>query len=454
MTLFAGLRRRVFHPLHARLSGSPRWRYWQELERSQWLSRDRILEIQARRLVELVRFVYDHNDFYRRRFDEAGLNPKQIQSPEDLRRLPILEKPEIRANESSLISRGFDRSRLLEFRTGGSTGKPLRIFLTEDCSERRNACAWRHDRWTGWEIGEPVAALWGNINRQPGLKERLRRSLLAPSIFLDTMDLTVESASRFAEECRTTRPTLLFGHAHSLYQLARIVDSAKLTGITPRGVLSTSMTLLAHERQKIEQTWGVPVHDRYGCEEVSLIASECGATQGMHLNIEHLVVELVDDRGAVVPSGDQGRIVVTDLGNLAMPFLRYSVEDIGSLGADLCPCGRGLPLLNRVDGRLADYLTKLDGARVSGISLIENTLTRIPGIVQMQIEQASIDRFVIRVVPGIDFRDLYRAQLVAYVKLVFGNEVSVEVVLVPRIEPERSGKYRFSVSRIAVENAL
>ena len=128
----------------------------------QFLSHKGVVERQWRKLQALLRFVHGNNAYYRDAFAVHGVNPDQVQTPGDLSPIPILTKDEIRANEERLISRGYTSDALLEFRTGGSTGKPLRLWISEDCSERRNACAWRHDRWTGWEIGEPVGALWGN----------------------------------------------------------------------------------------------------------------------------------------------------------------------------------------------------------------------------------------------------------------------------------------------------
>jgi phenylacetate-CoA ligase len=191
------------------------------------------------------------------------------------------------------------------------------------------------------------------------------------------------------------------------------------------------------------------VTDRYGCEEVSLIASECEKHEGMHLNIEHLYVEFIKDDGSCAAPGEPGKIVVTDLMNHAMPLIRYEVEDVGVPMDRKCSCGRGLPLMESVTGRVADFLFKRDGSKVAGVSLIENTLTKIPGIDQMQIVQESIDSFVVSVVPGSDFRESTKMDLNAYFKGLFGETVTVEIQVVRAIQSEPSGKYRFSICRIS-----
>jgi phenylacetate-CoA ligase len=390
------------------------------------------------------------NDFYRNRFEKAGVSPVDIHSPNDLHNIPILTKAEIRANTPAMISRGYDVNNLQRAKTGGSTGKALELYFTEECSELRNACALRHNLWSGWKRGEPVAAIWGNPVLPSSLREKLRQFVVEPPvIYLDTMMVSTDSVSRFVKEWRRVRPTLIFGHAHSIFILAKMLEGMGIFDLHPWGIISSSMMLLLNERKKIEEVFGTRVTDRYGCEEVSLIASECEKHEGMHLNIEHLYVEFIKDDGSCAAPGEPGKIVVTDLMNHAMPLIRYEVEDVGVPMDRKCSCGRGLPLMESVTGRVADFLFKRDGSKVAGVSLIENTLTKIPGIDQMQIVQESIDSFVVSVVPGSDFRESTKMDLNAYFKGLFGETVTVEIQVVRAIQSEPSGKYRFSICRIS-----
>ena len=172
--------------------------------------------------------------------------------------------------------------------------------------------------------------------------------------------------------------------------------------------------LLPHERKLIEQVFSCKVTDRYGCEEVSLIGCECEKHDGMHMNIEHLVIEFIKDDGTAAKVGEAGNIIVTDLMNFAMPFIRYKVEDVGVPMDTVCTCGRGLPLMANVTGRVADFLVSKNGEKVAGISLIENTLTEMAGIDQMQIIQNSLDDMMINIVPGKEFSDDVQSNLIRY----------------------------------------
>jgi len=440
------LRRRIFEPLSAWRNDSSKIRYWKELEKSQYFTGEELRSIQWRRLKDLLRIAYERNEYYRKRFQSVGVTPEDIRNATELKILPILTKRELRENINEMITEDYHLDRLMKFKTGGSTGKPLDLYITEECSELRNACARRHDRWSGWEVGEPVGSLWGNTSGPRGIKETLKWHLLEPYIVLDTMHMDGEAVKRFAREWKKVRPTLLFGHAHSIYLLSRYVEELSLDEIRPRGIISTSMTLLPHERKHIENTFGNIVFDRYGCEEVSLIGSECEAHDGMHMNVEHLYIEFegrtgmgIDVTSEPQPSG----IIVTDLMNFAMPLIRYAVEDMGICRNRMCRCGRGLPLMDGVVGRVADFLIKADGTQVAGISLIENTLTKYPGLDQMQIVQEEVSWFRILLVTGAVYREETGMGLVRYFQSIFG-EVKIDLEFVESIPRERNGKYRFS----------
>lgn len=442
------LRRNIFEPLKMLKNGSPRLRYGKHLEKSQYLPEQKLREIQWQRLTGLLHHVWENNNFYRARFEKAGVVPGQIKTLDDMQKIPLLTKEEIRRHTTEMISNGYSQDTLLRFKTGGSTGKSLEIYLTEDCSEMRNACARRHDRWAGWQAGEPIGAVWGNPVLPVSWKSRIDDWFVNPFIYLDTMNVSDSSVMAFARDWKKVCPPLLYGHAHSLYLLALYVRKLGISDIRPKGILSTSMMLVPHERRLIEDVFGVKVTDRYGCEEVSLIASECEMHDGMHLNIEHLFVEFIKEDGKQAGSGEQGKIVVTDLMNMAMPLIRYQVEDVGIPTDRKCLCGRGLPLMEHVTGRVADFLIKKDGSQVAGVSLIENTLTKIPGINQMQIVQESFDKFIIRIVPGTEYKNASDQDLNDYFKGLFGVSTAIEIQKSDSIKPELSGKYRFSICNI------
>src|SRR5580704_9356834 len=271
MSVMSSLSRHVFHPLWDLKDGSRRLKMLRELERTQWLPQEVLRARQRERLQKILSYAGANSPYYERSFRLSGFDPAHFDEAA-FARLPLLTKALIRSSTDEILSRQFTRAQLGEHKTGGSTGVALTTYFDRDWLEIRTADALRSDQWAGAFHGMKVAALWGNPPLARSAKERLRRLLIDRFVFLDTIDLNQRSLAEFVAAWRRERPEVLFGHSHSLYMLARYLLEQQVADLRPRGIVSTSMMLLANERAVIEQAFGCRVTDRYGCEEVSLIA--------------------------------------------------------------------------------------------------------------------------------------------------------------------------------------
>jgi len=446
--MMESLSRHLFYPLWDIKDRSQRLREWQALEKQQWWPADRLRMLQWERLQKLLAYAVEHSPFYRDLFQAHGISPDTFQNHDDLLRIPVTTKSDIRNNLDRFISDEFDRAQLVSAKTGGSTGVSLQLFFDEACQERRNAAQLLADRWSGWDLGMKKAAVWGNPPVTETLKQKLRHHLLDRTIYLDTMNLNDTTMGDFVQRWREEQPGAVFGHAHSIFIFACYLRDQGITDLRPKGIVATSMMLLDHERKVIEQVFDCAVTNRYGCEEVGLIACECERHDGMHLNIPHVYVEFLDGDNKPVKPGEPGKIVVTDLNNFAMPLIRYRVEDVGVYRERACSCGRGLPILERLEGRVADFLKLPDGGQVAGISLVERTLTKVPGIEQMQLIQEAENQIIINRVKGVDFTEQTDRLLIDSMREVFDDRVTLKVNDITHIPQEPSGKYRFSICRV------
>lgn len=399
---------------------------------------------QWERVDAIVKYAYEHCAYYKSRYANLGFEGT-LGTWEDFRRLPLLTKRDIRENEEKLLSKAFRREDLVQAKTGGSTGIALRLYFDERCQQMRNAAAMRSDRWAGWDIGMKVAAIWGNPPIADTLKIKLRNFLLDRMIYLDTMNINDDSIGLFLKDWRRERPRFMFGHAHSIYILATYLRRIGIDDFRPHGVVATSMMLLAPERQIIEEVFGCRVTNRYGCEEVGLIACECDRHDGLHLNVDHLIVEFLRDDGSEAEPGEEANIVVTDLINHGMPLVRYRIEDKGIFTNRRCSCGRGLPLMERIIGRQADFLKRPDGSLVAGVSLVERTLTEIPGIEQMQLIQNDLNLLQVNVVKDKSYTHESEIKLTTELNDVFGQSVTIKVQYVLELDQTDRGKYRFAI---------
>jgi phenylacetate-CoA ligase len=449
MDLMAPLVRMVVAPLWARWEHSPYLRCHDVLQCTQYEHPDAIRNRQLQAIGELLRHAYGTTSFWRARLDWSGLRPEDVCTLEDFRVVPVLTKSDLRGHAEDMLSNHHDRAKLHRRRTSGSTGVCVEVLVDEAAQQWKRACTLRADEWSGWRLGERVAKVWGNPEyRKNGWRGRLRNRLLDRARYLDTLHLDQAAMARFAHSLRRRPPSLLFGHAHSLYLFAQYLRENGGAGFQPRGIIATAMVLHDWERQTIQSVFGRPVTNRYGCEEVSLIACECERHQGLHVNADGVFVEVVRPDGTPAAPGELGAVVVTDLFNRAMPIIRYKVGDLAVLSNRRCACGRGLPLLERVEGRVADYVVLPNGRMISGISLTENFAMLVPGLAQFQIVQEAPQRFRFRIVRGADFGPGSLAEIRRLATERFGPEAEYECEYLERIPLEPSGKYRFCISKV------
>jgi phenylacetate-coenzyme A ligase PaaK-like adenylate-forming protein len=447
--MLALFNRRLAQPLLAWKAGSPHLRHLRTLEQTQYDPPDVIRARQLDAVREVVRHAWLTVPYYRARWKAAGLRPEAIRSLDDLRQFPILSKADVRDHADELRSDAYRGAAVISKTTSGSTGVPLTILWDAESKDWKRACTLRSDQWSGWRLGTRVARLWGHGAAERGtFKDRLWRHLVARESYLNTLGIDAGRLRAFARHLRRKPPGLLFGHAHSLYLFAAHVRAHCPGTIRPDGVVSGAMMLHDWQRGVIEEAFGRPVTNRYGCEEVSLIACECEEHRGLHLNADSVYCEVVpDDRLGAGPGA--GRLLVTDLTNRAMPLIRYQVGDVVVPSNRTCECGRGLPLVERVVGREADYVLTPGGMLISGISLTDHFATEIRGAAQVQIVQERLKLLRLRMVADNGFGPDSHRQIEDLVRSTFGPDMRYEVELVDAIPPEPSGKYRFCVSPVA-----
>ena len=434
---------RASFPLFDLWDRSDRGVEWRRLARTQWLPAPELEALQFRRLESALHHAFETVPYYRARWRELPT----LASIGDLARLPILTKQDVRDAGDALLSTALPRETLITAKTGGSTGTALKLFFDHDTQQHRNAAALRSDSWAGWKPGQWIGALWGSPEYPTGLKQHVRNWLRERLEYLDTMRLDPASMDVFLERMRARPLEALFGHAHSLYILAEYVRASGAAIPAPKAIVSTSMMLIASERAVIEAAFRCKVTDRYGCEEVGLIAAECERHEGLHVNAEHTLVEIVDDEGHPSAPGVIGRVLVTDLLNRGMPLIRYEVGDLSAWSPVPCSCGRGMKTLTRVVGRQADCLLRRDGSLVAGVSLVERTLTAITGIAQMQLEQISPNEVRAHAVADQAARAQWQPELHSALVRDLGEGIDVKIVPVERIPQEANGKYRFAIRR-------
>jgi phenylacetate-CoA ligase len=443
MDLRAALAYHIFGPLYERHWGLSSGDLRRQLIKSERLAEEEVRERQFRSVLAIVADAAVRNPFYRERWSALRLDPRDLRELDDLTQWPVLTKDDLREHSEQMVSEGYVRSELFHKRTGGSTGIPVHVWWDVEAHRMKSAIVKRHDGWAGYRLGTRRAALWGDTNKAYPLNVRIHKALVERTIYLDTLEMDEATLRDFVIRLRRFRPRILIGHAHSLYFLVDFLRSEGIDDLSFDGIISTAETLVPAERDAIEAMFGKVLFDRYGCEEVSLIASECEEHDGLHVAAESVLVEVV--------GGDEttpGKVVVTDLVNRGMPLIRYEVGDLATARTGKCACGRGLPRLGRVFGRTTDILYAPDGRRISGVSILDTFLIHIPGVRQAQIVQDALDHLVLRVVPDRGFDQATIDHLARTVTQVFGPAMRHELRTVESIEPTARGKFQFTICEI------
>jgi phenylacetate-CoA ligase len=425
-----------------------------ELEQSQWWPRDKIVELQNQRLRQLVRHAYGKVPYYRRLFDDRGLKPNDIERAEDLVKLPILTKQLIRNNFDNLVTPGFPAKDLVPNCTGGSTGEPLIFYSTRDDHYNWGfAAGQRAYRWAGNELGEKCVWLrWVRPYRSK--MEKLRETaarFFERILFLDAREMSVESLLLFVRKLEDFQPAFIRGYPSAIYLLARFIEREGKPRLRPKAIITTSEQLYDYQRDLFSKVFQCETYNHYNSWELHTIATECPEHSGYHIAAENVIVEIADDKGRPIPVGGEGSVLITNLHNYAMPFIRYDMGDLGVSSDRACPCGRGLPLLATLNGRKCDIIFTRSGKSIPGISIPKEFLAPF-GVEQIQIVQETYERVVVKLVLGREYPaehlDKLTREVISQYQPLFGEDVDIIIELVDQIPLTRAGKRRVVISNL------
>lgn len=419
-----------------------------ELERSQWWSRAEIEAYQTTALRNLLQHAAATCPYFSETWATLGLNPAAVESLEDLRAWPVTQRATINQNRAAMRSRQ-PGLRLLSKSTGGSSGVPLHFDLDVGSHNRRAALVYRGYGWAGAGPGTKQYYLWGIP-----LGEQTRWQRCKDAVFhrfhrrtmINCFDLGPERVGAFLRTLNRSRPDVIIAYTSALYTFARMLQKRGERPFSPKGILVGAEKLWPFQRELIEEVFQAPIFETYGSREVMLTAAECERHEGLHLSAENLLVEILDDDGQPVPVGQEGNVVITDLFNYGMPFVRYANGDRAVAAERPCSCGRGLPMLSKVVGRQLDVLHMPDGRRIPG-EFFPHLVMHYPAVERFQVIQDALDHVELRMVLADPLTTLERQMLHRKITQKLGAAVHFEMLTVDDIPLTRAGKHQVVVNR-------
>jgi phenylacetate-CoA ligase len=411
-----------------------------QLEQSQWFSAERVRELQLHQADVLLRHAVATVPHYRARFGATV-------SAADFADLPLLTAREVQEKQEELKSERIpaEHGAVAEARTSGSTGSPKRVLKTQLSQLFWHALTLREHFWHRRDFAGKLAVIRRGAEGTSASWGPATAGVVAtgPAVGLDLdMDLDAQ-----LDWVHGQNPTYLLTYPSVLGGLARTALARGIRLPLLRQARTISEIVFAETRDLCRRAWGVPLADLYSSEEIGTIALQCPDHEHYHVQAETVVVEILDDQGKPCGPGQTGRVVVTDLHNFAMPFIRYDIGDFAEVGPP-CPCGRGLPVLSRIVGRTRNLLVTADGKRYYPF-IGQSEYLDIAPILQHQLVQTALDvveaRIVMRDAPTSEQVERLQAHIA---RRMPEEGIRVQVVRVDSIPRSAGGKYEDFISLV------
>lgn len=422
-----------------------------ELDQHELLDSDELRRITLAKLQKLLAHAVETVPFYKGHLQGLDLAGSLSDLHESFLGIPALSKATINDNLQTMVSANLDGNGLDENSTSGSTGEKLLFYTDWRSGAFRKATVRRSQRWLGVLPGHPEVRLWGSpidINRSKSIRGLLH-STISREKMLSAYSMDEQSLNSYLKFCLRFKPKLLIGYPSALSVFAAHLESQGVRIPSLIAISCSAETLYEHDREYLARIFEAPVFNRYGCREVGDIANEVPDADGLVVNSDRLLVEILNDNGEPCASGEQGEVVVTDLENYGMPLIRYRIGDLARWSPDTARGGDKypFPILESVDGRTLDVIQSPNGNRVGGTYWTILLRTR-PGIKTFQVIQDKPDAIRILYVgeegTAPDF-DYYRGKI----EDKFGSELQVDFVETETFEQPPGTKFRLVMSKIS-----
>ena len=399
---------------------------------------------QASRLREQLTACANHVPYYREHWSAAQ---KRAAARGELGGLPLLEKEPIRSAPTSFLRDDLTPRRPHVFLTSGTTGMPISTYFT--VPELRASLALREARsarWAGVSFSMPRATFSGRlVEPDPHSAGPFHRvNLVERQVYFSAFHLRSDTAIQYVDALRLHKIAWGTGYAVSYYLLARFMLERHLSSPPLKAIITTSEILTVEMRQVMEQAYGCRVFEEYSTVENAVFAGECENGR-LHVSPDVSIVEILSPDGRPCPPGELGEVVATVLSRTYQPLIRFRLGDLAMWDTEQCPCGRQMPVIKEVVGRIEDVIAGPDGrqmVRFHGVFVGQ------PHVREGQVVQEALDRIRVKVVPTDGFGQEDIADIIRRVQQRLGNGVTVVVEQVKDIPRTPAGKFQAVVSKL------
>jgi phenylacetate-CoA ligase len=419
-----------------------------ELLGSQFWPVARLKAYGDQRVRNIVRVAYEKSSFYRQLMVSARLTPADIQSTQDLVKLPVITKETVQNHGMRLLTAPSPLRDWRHGHTSGTTGSPLSLYYDRATCVMNDAVDWRQKVWGGMREGDWIGVFLGRLVVAPHQRRPpfWRVNRVHRQVWFSSFHLSDDNLSHYVREIERRRIRFLEGYPSTLFILAQYVVEHGIS-LPLEALFSSSETLHQVQRDTIQTAFGCTPFDFYGHAERTIFATECEYHDGKHLAEEYGHTEVVDEDGFPVRDGEFGYLTGTTLHNTAMPLIRYRTGDISAIRREPCACGRTLMRIENVATKAEDIVVTPDG-RMIAPSILTHPFKPFPQIVKSQLIQTRLDHVLVKIVPSSKFTPTHEQSLIRELAIRLGPGVAIEIQTVDAIPNEPSGKFRWIISQV------
>ena len=384
---------KIISPHLFRIMGIDIFQYREWLNNAEDWSIDERNKWRINRLGDLIEHCWNHVPFYRELWSDHGIKIRRIHSYDELKEFPIVNRDMFRENRDKLIADNLKMIPHKEDATGGTTGSPLKYKHDLSLHALRYGFVLIGWNFAGYNFGDEVCIIAGGalLPGQSSLRNRAR-NWLERGHGISCVGMNINVARSCNETIKRYDPVIIHGYPSMIAEFCSIIkrEMTPSPSKSLKAVITTAEMLYPHYRKEIEETLQVPIFDHYGCNDGGLLSFECELHNGFHYNDLESIIEVISPDASGV-----GSLVITNLWNRSMPFIRYENGDQIALSQDQCPCGRIYPLIHSVSGRTGDILRFANGRSLGapGLTLIFKKLP-IDG---WQVVQTGMDSLEVRI---------------------------------------------------------
>lgn len=438
------IRSKLHRIYHQSIRRDKVYTYYDLCKKSQHWTLKELRDYQYQLLSKLLKDAYIDVPYYRSLFDSIGMKPADFVDLESIKKLPILTKEIIRSHHRELLSAKQSPSNSRSNSTSGSTGQSLHFRSPKHC-EHHVALSMRCFDWMGIGFDDLKYRIWGTpFNHKP--KNNTRFKMFAErNLVVSGYNLSEDDLIRILSDLARLKPAIVISYPSILEHIAHYCEKKKL-GVKINKIQIGGEKLFPHQRRLFQNAFGAEVFDFYGARDIPRIAQECEFHNGLHVMAENVIVEVMDDSGEIVNEGE-GDLIITDLHNWVMPFIRYKIGDRVRVSTRRCECGRELPLIEEVMGRSFDLISFPNGNSVMG-TFWPLLLKSKPGIEQFTVHQVATNRIVIKYIGDKKAVEAVSEYWTNEIHKKSGPALEVNYQQVSELPSSSAGKHKFVIKEI------